>query len=190
MNTALIWTGFSRNMRRYLMHRVKNRHDADDLLQEIFVKIHLKLPTLTQQESLPAWVWQLTRNTLLDYHKKRRLPLSELDGAELLPASAQALADTPAETMPSDFNHLLAECIRPMLDLLPPDRREALQLADLEHISQKKLAEQWGMSHSGAKSRVQRARGDLHGLFSQCCQIEADTYGNIMGVECLERTMC
>ena len=183
MNTALIWTGFSRNMRRYLMHRVKNRHDADDLLQEIFIKIHLKLPTLTQHESLPAWVWQLTRNTLLDYHKKRRRPLSELDGAAAL----------PTEAIPDDFNHLLAECIRPMMELMPPDRREALQLADLEHISQKKLAEQWGVSYSGAKSRVQRARGDLHGLFSQCCQIEADTYGNITAMECLkcgEKPMC
>lgn len=180
MNTALIWTGFSRNMRRYLMHRVKNRHDADDLLQEIFVKIHLKLPTLTQHESLPAWVWQLTRNTLLDYQKKRRLPLAELDGADLL----------PTEAAPDDFNQYLAECIRPFMDLLPPDRREALQLADLERVSQKKLAEQWGMSHSGAKSRVQRARGELHELFSQCCQIESDVYGNIMGVECLEQTVC
>jgi len=183
MNTALIWDGFNRNMRRYLMRRVKNRHDADDLLQEVFVKIHLKLPTLTQHESLPAWVWQLTRNTLLDYHKKRRLPLSELDRAELL----------PTETAPDDFTQHLAECIRPMLDLLPPDRRETLQLADLENISQKKLAEQWGLSHSGAKSRVQRARGELHGLFSQCCYIESDIYGNIMGVECLEcgaKPMC
>lgn len=176
MDTALIWTGFSRNMRRYLLHRIKNRHDADDLLQEVFIKIHLKLPTLTQQESLPAWVWQLTRNTLLDYHKKRRLPLTELDRADLL----------TTETMPDDFNQYLAECIRPFLELLPPDRQEALQLADLEHISQKKLAEQWGISHSGAKSRVQRARGDLHGLFSQCCQIESDVYGNIMSVECIE----
>ncbi len=176
MDTALIWTGFSRNMRRYLLHRIKNRHDADDLLQEIFIKIHLKLPTLTQQESLPAWVWQLTRNTLLDYHKKRRLPLTDVDQADFL----------PIETTPDDFNQYLAECIRPFLDLLPPDRQEAIQLADLENISQKKLAEQWGMSYSGAKSRVQRARGDLHGLFSQCCQIEADTYGNIMGIECLK----
>lgn len=178
MDTALIWAGFHRNMRRYLLHRVKNRHDADDLLQEIFIKIHLKLPTLTQCDSLPAWVWQLTRNTLLDYHKKRRLPLTdELSGADLL----------PAESAPEDFNQHLAECVQMFIDLLPPDRREALQLADLENISQKKLAEQWGMSYSGAKSRVQRARGELHQLFNQCCQIESDQYGNIMSVDCLER---
>ncbi len=166
-------------MHRYLLRRVKNRHDADDLLQEIFIKIHLKLPTLTRQESLPAWVWQLTRHTLLDHYKKHRPAHSPVDQAEYL----------PTESMPQDFNQAMAECIRPFIDLLPPAQREALKLADLEMLSQKKLAEQWGISHSGAKSRVQRARGDLQDLFLQCCAIEADGYGNITSVECLER-MC
>jgi RNA polymerase sigma-70 factor (ECF subfamily) len=177
MNTTLVWSTFSRAMHRYLLHRVKNRHDADDLLQEIFVKIHLKLPTLTQRESLPAWVWQLTRNTLLDYHKKRRLPIAELDQADFL----------ATEHPPETFNQHLAECVQTFLELLPPDRREALQLADLQNVPQKMLAAQWGLSHSGAKSRVQRARGELHGLFNQCCRIEADKYGNVTSVECLEK---
>jgi len=179
IDTTSVWTGFSRSMHRYLLRRVKNRHDADDLLQEIFIKIHLKLPTLTRQESLPAWVWQLTRHTLLDHYKKHRPAHSPVDQAEYL----------PTESMPQDFNQAMAECIRPFIDLLPPAQREALKLADLEMLSQKKLAEQWGISHSGAKSRVQRARGDLQDLFLQCCAIEADGYGNITSVECLER-MC
>jgi RNA polymerase sigma-70 factor, ECF subfamily len=170
MTTTFVWAAFSQNMHRYLMQRLKNRHDADDLLQEIFIKIHLNLHTLNSEQGLPAWVWQLTRNTLLDYYKKRRLPISSLDMA------AEKSADT---AMPSDFTAFV--------ELLPEAQREAIILADFEHIAQKELAVRWGISHSGAKSRVQRARNELHGLFLNCCAIEADCYGNIMSVECLER---
>ena len=177
IDTKLIWDSFSRTLRRFLLPQVACGQDADDLLQEIFIKIHLKHHTLTKEESLPSWVWQITRNTLLDYHKKRRMPLTSVDQIELL----------PDEISPLDINQLMAECIRPYLDLLPSAQREALQLADLERVSQKDLAEKWGVSHSGAKSRVQRARVELHGLFQHCCHIEADSYGNIIFVECIDK---
>jgi RNA polymerase sigma-70 factor, ECF subfamily len=176
-NTAQIWDVFSRPLRRFIVPQVACTQDADDLLQEIFIKIHLKHHTLTCDDSLPAWVWQITRNTLLDYHKKRKLPVAGVELAEALPADLHAM----------EVNHLMAECIRPYLDLLPSAQREALQLADLEQVSQKQLAEQWGVSYSGAKSRVQRARAELHGLFQQCCHVKADAYGNIIFVECWEK---
>lgn len=177
IDTQLIWDAFSRSLRRFLLPQVACAQDADDLLQEIFIKIHLKHHTISKEESLPAWVWQITRNTLLDYHKKRRLPTTTVDQAVSLPAEINAI----------EINHLMADCIRPYLDLLPSAQREALQLADLEHVSQKELAEKWGVSHSGAKSRVQRARTELYGLFQQCCAVKADAYGNIIFVECWEK---
>ncbi len=176
-DTTTIWTGFSRHLRRYLTQRVRCRQDADDLLQEIFIKIHLKLPTLSNRESLPSWVWQITRNTLLDYYKQKRLPLVEIEQAVI---QEVALSST-------EFNQWMADCVRPFLELLPTHYKEALELADLQNLSQKDLAQQWNLSYSGAKSRVQRARVELHGLFTQCCQIEADKYGNLIEVACLEK---
>lgn len=176
MDTARIWSDFNRNMRRFLRQRVPVAQDAEDLLQDIFVKIHLKLPTLTKRESLPAWIWQITRNTLLDYHKKNRL-------RQTLPDLAETLPDEPD---PQELNHLLAGCIRPFLDMLPPAQREAIVLAGLEQLPQKMLAGRWNLSYSGAKSRVQRARSDLFELFNQCCRIEADAYGNIMEAGCMQ----
>ncbi len=170
MDTAAIWKTFGQKMHRYLEKRVACRADADDLLQEIFLKIHLKLPTLASEESLPFWVWRLTRNTLIDYYKKRKMPITGLAGADREPMSEGA----------DDLNQYFAECVAPFLELLPPDRREAIQLADFQRVPQKELAEIWGISYSGAKSRVQRARGELKVLFGQCCAIETDCRGNIL----------
>jgi RNA polymerase sigma-70 factor (ECF subfamily) len=71
-------------------------------------------------------------------------------------------------------------CLRPMIDSLPPVYRDALIMADLEGISQKKIAEKFNLSLSGAKSRVQRARTLLKDLILKCCNYEFDRYGNII----------
>ena len=117
-------------------------------------------------------------STLLDYYKQKRFAVVEIEQA-----NAQS-----ADLSPVEFNQWMADCVQPFLELLPEQQREALQLADLQNISQKELAQQWNIGYSGAKSRVQRARAELHGLFTQCCQIEADKYGNLMQVNCLEKT--
>ncbi len=71
-----------------------------------------------------------------------------------------------------------------MLQLLPENYKEAILLTELGPLSQKEYAEKLGISYSGAKSRVQRAKHQLHELFKECCTIHADKYGNIMEHTC------
>jgi RNA polymerase sigma-70 factor, ECF subfamily len=71
-------------------------------------------------------------------------------------------------------------CLRPMIEALPAIYRDALIMTDLEGLSQKALAEKLGISISGAKSRVQRAREKLKEEILNCCQYEFDKYGNII----------
>jgi len=65
-----------------------------------------------------------------------------------------------------------------MIEQLPDKYREAMMLTELEGMTQKDLSNQLGISFSGAKSRVQRGRGELKELLTACCHIEADHYGN------------
>jgi RNA polymerase sigma-70 factor, ECF subfamily len=182
MDTATIWTAFGKNMHRYLRKRVTCEADADDLLQDIFLKIHLKLPTLTHQESLTTWVWRLTHNTLTDYHRAKRVTLQPL----------LEVKETVLPEPDSEFNQLLAICVQPFLAMMSESQREAIELADFQKISQKELALQWGIGYSGAKSRVQRARTELETLFRACCHIECDEYGNVLHYEphCQSNGLC
>jgi RNA polymerase sigma-70 factor, ECF subfamily len=172
MDTATIWQNFSQNLYVYLRRRVDCPADADDLVQDIFLKIHLNKDNLRHAEGLTQWVWRLTHNTLTDYHRSRKRPG--------LAAPTDDLAAMPAPAHEEEFTQMLAQCIRPFIDLLPPQQREAIVLADFENISQKELAERWGIGYSGAKSRVQRSRQELEGLFRACCHIEHDAFGNIL----------
>jgi RNA polymerase sigma-70 factor, ECF subfamily len=79
-----------------------------------------------------------------------------------------------------DARHELAQCLRPFIDSLPDHYREAVELSELRGLSQRETADRLGLSLSGAKSRVQRARQRLEELVLACCQVEFDSRGEIM----------
>jgi len=168
--TESIWADFHRELLAFIRRRVADPDTAHDLLQDVFVKIHLKLPTLTHADKLTSWVYQVTRNRILDHQKAQR-GTSELEGDI---GEAQ-------ETVPLNPDFL--PCITPFVDQLPATYREALLRTELGSLSQKDYAAELGISYSGAKSRVQRAKQQLHALFTACCRIEADGYGNILAAQ-------
>jgi RNA polymerase sigma-70 factor (ECF subfamily) len=71
-------------------------------------------------------------------------------------------------------------CIEPMIAALPEPYREALVMTDLNGITQRDAAERSGLSFSGMKSRVQRARRQLKEVLLECCRIEFDSRGGIV----------
>ena len=79
--------------------------------------------------------------------------------------------------------HELSRCLEPFLRQLPKTYREAVEAVDLKGQSQKVLAEEWGLSHSAVKSRVQRGRKMLKELFHACCTYQMDARGNIITYE-------
>ena len=167
LTTEKIWNNFNKELLRFIKKRVKDKNAADDLLQDIFLKIHLKLSTLSDHDKLTAWVYQITRNSILDYYKKKKPSLE-------MPDDVYDIED------PEIFNTDFGKCLKPFINHLPEDYREAILQTELGSLSQKEFAEQKNLSYSGAKSRVQRGRQQLFEIFSQCCAFSADKYGNIL----------
>lgn len=169
-STTAIWKDFNQELRRFIQKRVKDDALADDLLQDIFIKIHLKLDTLTASDKLSAWVYQITRNTILDHYKKNK-PNAEIPSDLLVGEETKT------------YNEEFSSCLTPFLNSLPESYRDAIVQTELGHLSQKEFAEKLDISYSGAKSRVQRGRKHLLELFHQCCQISTDRYGNILAYQ-------
>ncbi|MBW4622370.1 MAG: hypothetical protein KME17_23820 [Cyanosarcina radialis HA8281-LM2] len=84
----------------------------------------------------------------------------------------------------------MASCLRPLLEYLPASYRQAVQLADLDGMTQRAIAQELGISLSGMKSRVQRGRQKLKELLQTCCQIELDAVGNAIDYEMNDLSMC
>jgi RNA polymerase sigma-70 factor, ECF subfamily len=171
ISTEEIWKEFSDRLKQFILYRVHSEHDADDILQDVFCKIHKNINQLKDDNTLQAWIYQITRNTIIDYyrHHKVMVELSQVPQEKL--SEPVTSLETPKE---------MASCLKLMIDQLPEKYRQALTLTEFEGLTQKELAIKLGTSLSGAKSRVQRARKKLKETLLDSCQFEFDRLGNIL----------
>jgi RNA polymerase sigma-70 factor (ECF subfamily) len=88
--------------------------------------------------------------------------------------------DIPEEPTEIDREQTLLPCIKTMVDQLPDVYREAIIFTEYQGWTQKELAQHLGISLSGAKSRVQRAREKLKNMLLACCHFEFDRRGKII----------
>jgi RNA polymerase sigma-70 factor, ECF subfamily len=168
LTTENVWQEFNVGLKRFILKRIPDEQSADDVLQEVFLKIHTRIDTLREREKLPGWVYQIARNAIYDYYREQK--------------ASVALPEMPAlpEDPHDDVIAELAPCIRDMVDSLPVPYRQALILTEYEGLSQKALGEQLGLSFSGAKSRVQRARQQIKQMLLDCCHFQFDSAGRII----------
>ena len=171
MNKTLqqIWSDFNKELYRFILSRVKDSDHAKDILQDVFLKIHYSIHGLKDQSKLASWIYQITRNAIIDYFRKKKMEIDigEIDIIEQI-------------TEQNNENDEFQKCIKPFVSQLEYKYKEAIMLTEFNGLSQKQLAEKLGISYSCAKSRVQRGKNKLKTLFTECCHIKTDHYGNII----------
>lgn len=160
MNTEHIWKNFHDQLLAFIISKVGDRELAHDLLQEVFVKIHLKLPSLKSSDALSGWVYTITRNIIIDHHRKTKTE-------QKMESEVQAFFYEKSENEESE--EYCEDCLRPFIEELPVEFKKAILATDLGSLSQKEYAKEIGLSYSGLKSRIQRGRKQLNELFSECC---------------------
>lgn len=164
-----LWETFSGSLHQFIRRRVADPHSAEDILQDVFLKIHSQLDTLRTQERVTSWIYQITRNAIVDYYRSQR-PTAEL--SETLPGTDEMLDD--------DVMRELSPCVTAIIAALPAAYGEAVRLTEYQGLSQKALSERLGISFSGAKSRVQRARAKIKEHLLSCCHLHLDHRGRII----------
>jgi RNA polymerase sigma-70 factor, ECF subfamily len=170
---AQVWAEFSAPLRSFVAKRVPSWVDVDDVIQDVFLRIHQRLPELRDSERIDAWIFQIARNVLADSfrtHQRRDAMNGHVGTAE------------PTTTLGDDraAAEELARCVAPMIAQLAEPYREAIELTEVAGLTQAEAAARIGLSISGMKSRVQRGREQLKGLFLECCRIDLDVRGGVV----------
>jgi RNA polymerase sigma-70 factor (ECF subfamily) len=169
MTTEQVWQEFHPKLKQFVLKRIPDEQSGEDILQNVFLKIHTRIDTLRDEEKLQSWIYQIARNAIADYYREQRTT-TDLPEELVLP-------EEPAD---DDAVKELIPCIKTMVDSLPSDYREALYLTEYEGLTQRELADRLGLSFSGAKSRVQRAREKLKVMLLDCCHFEFDRRGRVI----------
>ncbi len=168
------WRPFVEGLRRFIAGRVPSAHAAD-VLQDTLTRLHEAAPSLDDTDRAEAWVFSIARRAIADfYRKEERRPVDTTvdrpdDIADADNLAPENLADYDGV---HDVHEEVLSWLRPMADELPEMYRCPLVMADFEGHTQQEVADELGLSLSGAKSRVQRARSKLGDLLKQCCDVE------------------
>lgn len=175
------WSELEDRLRPYVARRVASASDVDDVLQEIFVRMHRGLAELRDGERFGGWVYRIAEHVIIDAARARARNPVVLSTQVTEAADAEPSDDVDA--LQSD----LGECVALFVARLPSPYREAITLTELEGLTQKDAAEMLGVSLSGMKSRVQRGREKVRDMFDECCRISVDCRGRV--VECEPRAL-
>jgi RNA polymerase sigma-70 factor, ECF subfamily len=186
VTTEGVWEAFHTPLLQFIRKRVPDDATAEDLLQEVFLKIHQRIETLKDVKRLESWVYQITRHVIIDYYRDKERRWTALDAPEVL----ELAEDLPDDDVVSE----LFPAVRAMVTHLPEQDRQALVLTEYQGLTQKEYGERLGLSFSGAKSRVQRAREKLKQQSLECCHFELDRRGHILDYQprchCCETAAC
>jgi RNA polymerase sigma-70 factor (ECF subfamily) len=170
--TEQVWRDLVGRLQTFVRRRIADPNRAEDVVAEILLRIHQNIDSLDDAERLPNWVFRIARNAVIDEYRRAARGREQL---------VPTLADEPdAEPPDEDAPAVLAElanCMLPLLTMLPAEQRRAVEMIDLDGVAQAQAAQQEGVSLSGMKSRVQRGRRRLAELLGQCCALTLDARG-------------
>jgi RNA polymerase sigma factor (sigma-70 family) len=143
----------------FLVPRIGSEAEAEDLLQDAYVKTLHKGGELKEDERATAWFYQLLRNAMIDRARTR--------AAEAKAMEAHARELTEAEEMALETQ--VCQCVQGLLATLPSEQSELLRRVDLEGHRPVDMAEQLGLSANALSVRLHRARKALHARLSEAC---------------------
>lgn len=155
---------------RYLHRLTRDRHRAEDLAQEAFLRVGRGLEQFRGDSKVRTWIYRIATNVYLDECRKAPLPASP-DAPQGSPESLRPLPRL-ADRLFEDSE--MGSCVREVIDGLPPDHRTAIVLHDLQDLPNKDVARILDCTLDAAKIRVHRARRTLRARLAERCDFYKD----------------
>lgn len=162
---------------------------AEDVAQEVFVKVGRSLDTLSDETKLTSWIYAITINAVRDHARKHRP-----EAGRLAPAQgtwgADDMADDPLAQIPDARSRgpeqlaIRTEMVACYLDYvrrLPRRYYVVYALSELEDLSNQEIADRLSLSLGTVKIRLHRARALLHGELRRNCRCYRNERGELMG---------
>jgi RNA polymerase sigma-70 factor (ECF subfamily) len=159
-----IFEAFQPRVLRYL-RRLIGDAEAEDLTQEVLIKVSVALPNYRGESQLSTWIYRIATNAALDRlrspsYKRMIQNCSANEEAEVEDRNASTGEKTPL-VEPQIFRKEMNECIQGFIQNLPENYRVVLALSEFEGLKDCEIAETLGISSGAVKMRLHRAKEKL-----------------------------
>ncbi len=171
LHVGRLYESLRKPLLAFIIQKTGDEARAEDILHDVFLKAQEQLGALNDATKIESWIYSITRNAIADDYRNRK-PLSRLElEIDIEEPSQEAVVER------------LSGSVRAFIEVLPEPYKTALMLSDIENMPQQEIAQRLGLSLSGAKLRIQRARNKLKALYLACCSFEQNRHGVVLGYE-------
>lgn len=166
-----LWDEFYFKLLNYIRTMVKNTYDAEDILQDVFVKIFNNIEQLENKSSIKPWIYKITKNTVKDFYKKKKD----------ISVAPEDLYNFDIDNDDIDnMNDDIINCLKNMVFNLPDKYQDIYNLHEKKKMKHEEIANLLDISVSASKVRLKRAKDMFKAKLLECCNFEVDKYGNII----------
>lgn len=160
-----------RRFLKFLESRVGNREEAEEILQNAFVRSLEKSDQIRDTESAIAWFYRLLRNAVVDHYRQQ--------GTSRLFLETLARQGSDSEEIPdAAMERVICECVTNLVSVLKPEYADLITRVDLERGDVAVIANSLGITSGNARVRLHRARQALRQEVERTCRTCA-THGCI-----------
>jgi RNA polymerase sigma-70 factor (ECF subfamily) len=171
MELADAYIKFNKSLYAFILSKINNREDAEDILHNVFVKMATNIGSLSDKEKMQNWLYRITRNTIIDYYRVKGKRQKPVEFKEKFAVENEVTEDTTKG---------LDKCLLDFVHQLPEEYKAVIIDSEINGIAQKDLAIKYNVPYPTLRSKVQRGRERLRKMLIQCCVIESDNRGNIL----------
>lgn len=172
VRTDLLWQDYSNQLLGFIQRRVNDSAVAEDILQDVFLKMFERLDSLRDADKLQSWMYQIARHAIVDYYRSKKPADVVLE--ELPDGSGDDEGDAREE---------MIGWLRPLIGMLPDTYHEAVWFSEVDGLTHQVVAERLGISLTATKSRVRRGKQMMKEMLTDCCRFEFDQRGRVVDYE-------
>ena len=177
-----IYDQFYEKIHHYL-ERMVGKSEAEDLTQDVFMKIDTGLANFKGRSKLSTWIYRIATNAALDKMQSRSFQKNrktvKLDEMSAEAADAICKEETTLSAEREAIRNEMTECIREFVDKLPADYRTVIILSEIKDLKNQQIADILAISLDTVKIRLHRARARLKAEFESGCDFYSDKDGGL-----------
>jgi RNA polymerase sigma-70 factor (ECF subfamily) len=160
---------------RYAQSMVRDRGDAEDLLQEILLRAHRSLGSLRAGEAMTTWLFRIATHTCVDHLRQRARRPAIDTGVD--PDALDDASDDPITLQATIERREMSACVQRFLEALPDEYRSVIMLTELEGLTGPEVSDLLGIPLTTVKMRLHRARQTLQKALEAGCSLGCDERG-------------
>jgi RNA polymerase sigma-70 factor, ECF subfamily len=161
-----VYDEFYSLLNRFIVYKVKDKHLAKDILQEVFLRLYNNQDKIIKKEKIKSWLYKVATNTIIDYYRKQ-------NNNEIISDNIEYFEDIKDDSFYIEFSN----CVSHFITTLSPTYTEVLKLHEYQELSVKEISQKLNIPISTVKSNIKRGRSQIKTALFLCCEFEYDHQG-------------